>query len=275
MCGIAGLLRCGDRQTLARMTEVQRHRGPDDAGVEWFAGTGSGLGHRRLSIIDLSPAGHQPMADGDLWITFNGEIYNYVELRAELLACGHSFRSTGDTEVLLAAYQQWGRDCLERLNGMFAFAIYDRVERRIFGARDRFGVKPLFLHHGATGTVLTSEIKALRDSGYARLEVDRQAIADYLLAGQLDSTERTFYQGVSRVAPGMAFEADATGELRFFRYWSLPDAVAAETPPANVVETYGTLFEDAVRLRMRADVPVGVLLSGGLDSTSIICAMAR
>jgi asparagine synthase (glutamine-hydrolysing) len=279
MCGFVAILSRDGHQPdpafLARMTDLLAHRGPDDSG--FFIEGPVGLGFRRLAILDLAPSGHQPMtsADNRHVIVFNGEIYNYVELRKELVARGHVFRSTGDTEVLLAAYREWGPACLERLNGMWAFVIYDRVERRIFGARDRFGVKPLFLYRDATRTVLASEIKALRDSGYARLEVDQRAIADFLLEGRLDSTNRTFYSGVTRISPGTAFEADATGDLRFFRYWSLLDAAGAGAEPADPPAAYAELFEDAVRLRMRADVPVGVLLSGGLDSTSIMCAMAR
>ena len=279
MCGFVAILsqvgQQPDPTMLGRMTDLLAHRGPDDRGL--FIEGPIGLGFRRLSILDLAPSGHQPMisADGRHVIVFNGEIYNYVELRAQLQSRGHTFRSTGDTEVLLAAYREWGRTCLERLNGMWAFVIYDRVERRIFGARDRFGVKPLFLYRNAVATVLASEIKAVRDSGFAQLETDDQAVADYLLEGRLDASERTFYRGISRVAPGTAFEADESGKLSFFRYWSLTAAAAAADEPTDPASSYGELFEDAVKLRMRADVPVGVLLSGGLDSTSIICSMAR
>jgi asparagine synthase (glutamine-hydrolysing) len=280
MCGFVAVYSTNGRtpaaDPLARMTSLIRHRGPDDSGL--FVEGRVGLGFRRLSILDLAPSGHQPMvsADGRHVIVFNGEIYNYVELRSELKALGHTFRSTGDTEVLLAAYRQWGRACLARLNGMWAFVVYDRVQQSLFGARDRFGVKPLFWFRNADSIVFASEIKALRDSGYASLDFDWGTIAAYLLdESRLDSDDRTFYQDVKRVPAGMGFEVDASGHLQWFRHWSLPEAAAAIPLPANPPEAFAQLFEDAVRLRMRSDVPVGVLLSGGLDSTSIICSMAR
>ncbi|MCU0949496.1 MAG: asparagine synthase (glutamine-hydrolyzing) [Burkholderiaceae bacterium] len=279
MCGFVAIMSVPgsspDRQLLARMTELIAHRGPDDCG--YFVEGQVGLGFRRLSILDLAASGHQPMLSDDERhvIVFNGEIYNYVELRRELQGLGHRFRSSGDTEVLLAAYRQWGRHCLPRLNGMFAFVIYDRQTRCIFGARDRFGVKPLFVHQTRDGIVFCSEIKSLRDSGYASLSVDRGALLDFLFEGRVDDSDRTFYGDVRRIRPGSAFEVDPAGRFTTFDYWSLPEAVAQTEVPTDPQAAYAALFEDAVRLRMRADVPVGVLLSGGLDSTSIICSMAR
>jgi asparagine synthase (glutamine-hydrolysing) len=231
---------------------------------------------RRLSIFDLAPSGHQPMvsADGRHVVVFNGAIYNFIELRAELAACGHTFRSTGDTEVLLAAYQEWGPKCLSRFNGMWAFAIYDRETRRVFAARDRFGVKPLFWFLDERGLVLTSEIKTLRDSGYARLAPNWKTIAGFLLTERLDESTETFYASVAHVPAGTYFESDGERAPDFHRYWSVDEAAAALPEPSDPVGQFRELFDDAVRLRMRADVPVGVLLSGGLDSTSIICSMA-
>jgi asparagine synthase (glutamine-hydrolysing) len=257
------------------MTDLIAHRGPDDSG--YFVEGHVGLGFRRLSILDLAPSGHQPMASDDERhvIVFNGEIYNYIELRRELIALGHRFRSSGDTEVLLASYRQWGRACLQRLNGMFAFVIYDRQTRRVFGARDRFGVKPLFMHQSRSGIAIASEIKSLRDAGYTTLSIDHGKVLDFLFEGRLDSSEETLYEGVRRLGAGTAFEVDAAGRLTTFLYWSLTEAVGQTEVPSNPPASYAELFEDAVRLRMRADVPVGVLLSGGLDSTSIICSMAR
>ena len=148
MCGIAGIINGGNAELLGRMSDVIVHRGPDDSGLEWFADSSSGLAFRRLSIIDLTAAGHQPMSNetGDLWIVFNGEIYNYKELGEELAAKGVRFRSHSDTEILLYAYQTWGEDCLQKLNGMFAFAIYDSRKRKLFAARDRLGIKPFYYH---------------------------------------------------------------------------------------------------------------------------------
>jgi asparagine synthase (glutamine-hydrolysing) len=251
------------------------HRGPDDTGE--FTENGISLAFRRLAIFDLADSSHQPMisADGHLVIVFNGAIYNFIELRTELGKLGHVFRTTGDTEVLLAAYQQWGAECLPRLNGMWAFAVYDRRTHRIFAARDRFGVKPLFWYRDKRGLVLTSEIKAIRDSGYARLTPNWAVIADFLLEHELDSGDETFYAGISRVPPGSFFEGDARAEPAFRRYWSLEGVTADASDGPNPVEEFRALFDDAVRLRMRSDVPVGVLLSGGLDSTSIVASMAE
>lgn len=279
MCGFVAIISaCGqpvDAAMLERMTGLLAHRGPDGSG-RFLDGT-VGFGFRRLAIFDLGATGDQPMVspDGRHVIVFNGAIYNFIELRAELEALGHVFRSTGDTEVLLAAWREWGRDCLPRLNGMWAFLIYDRLERRVFGARDRFGVKPLFWYRDAERLIFTSEIKAVRDAGVARLELDWHTIADHLLEDRLDAHERTLYTGVRRVPAGSAFEVDSTGRMRSWQYWSLPESAAALPSPRDPGQAYAELFDDAVRLRMRSDVPVGVLLSGGLDSSTIMCSMAR
>ncbi|MBC7657259.1 MAG: asparagine synthase (glutamine-hydrolyzing), partial [Frankiaceae bacterium] len=224
---------------------------------------------------DLSPAGHQPMSsdDGDWTIVFNGEIYNFVELRDELQALGHRFRSHGDTEVLLAAYRQWGADCLLRLNGMWAFVIHDRRRGLLFGARDRFGIKPLFRWQQGAQAILASEIKAIRSSGLFRGGLDLRTCADHLYEGRLDETDATFFEGIVQVPAGHAFELKLDGS---YRQWAYFNALSA--PPVSEAEpaaTFADLFEDAVRVHMRSDVPVGVNLSGGLDSTSILCAAAR
>jgi asparagine synthase (glutamine-hydrolysing) len=234
-----------------------------------------GFGFRRLSILDLSPTGHQPMAseDGQLVIVFNGEIYNYIELRDELRAAGFCFRSTSDTEVLLAAYRRWGPECLARLNGMWAFVIHDRRRGVLFGARDRFGVKPLFVHRGQDCWLLASEIKAIVASGLYPRATNWQVAADFLLEGKLDETPATFYAGIEQVPPGCAFELRLDGRWRQWAYWSLP--TGEPESPADDEQQVAELLEDAVRIRLRSDVPVGVCLSGGLDSTAIICAMAR
>src|SRR5215831_9586450 len=199
MCGIAGLLHWGSRETLQRMTDVQSHRGPDDAGLEWFDATGSGLGHRRLSIIDLSPAGHQPMSDAGLWITFNGEIYNYREIRAELEGRGHRFRSQSDTEVVLKAYRAWGRDCLERFNGMFAFAIYDPLRDELFAARDRLGVKPFYYQHEGERFAFASEIKALLASPLAIARPDLIALHT---PARFQVSPSTGFEGILKLPAG-------------------------------------------------------------------------
>ena len=277
MCGfIAVIGRNGNQlaqQALASMTAALTHRGPDDEGS--FVCGNTALGFRRLSILDLEKSGHQPMqsADGRYVIVFNGEIYNYLELRVELKGFGWQFKSSGDTEVLLAAYQQWGTDCLQRLNGMWAFLILDCQTGTSFGSRDRFGVKPLFLMKSAQWTVFASEIKAIRDSGLAKMSVNWNAVANWLLGGVLDNKPQTFLSEIENIPAGTAFEVQRSGHVRVWRYWNVfNDCVAPTQLPQ---EQFRDLFDDAVRLRMRSDVPVGVLLSGGLDSTAIFCSMAR
>jgi asparagine synthase (glutamine-hydrolysing) len=277
MCGLVVMLGLGGRQVeaaiLNRMAQSIAHRGPDDSGV--YLDHQVGFGFRRLSILDLSPTGHQPMcsSDGQLVIVFNGEIYNYIELRDELQAAGYCFRSTSDTEVLLAAYRHWGPGCLDRLNGMWAFVIHDRRRGVLFGARDRFGVKPLFVHRGKDCWLLASEIKAILASGLYHRATNWQVAADFLVHGKLDETPATFYAGIEQVPPGSAFELRLDGSWRQWDYWSLADH--EPDPPPDSEEAVAELLEDAVRIRLRSDVPVGVCLSGGLDSTAIICAMAR
>lgn len=276
MCGVAvmlGLGRPAEAAVLNRMAQAIAHRGPDDSGL--YLDEQVGFGFRRLSILDLSPTGHQPMAsdDGQSVIVFNGEIYNYVELRDELRAAGHRFRSSSDTEVLLAAYRHWGPSCLDRLNGMWAFVIHDRRRGVLFGARDRFGVKPLFVHRGRDFWLLASEIKAILASGLYQRATNWHVAADFLAHGRLDETPATFFAGIEQIPPGSAFELRLDGRYRQWTYWRLPEIELEPVPDAE--PAVAELLEDAVRIRLRSDVPVGVCLSGGLDSTAIICAMAR
>ncbi|HVH66967.1 MAG TPA: asparagine synthase (glutamine-hydrolyzing) [Gemmatimonadales bacterium] len=278
MCGLVVMLgidgRPAEEVVLTRMARSIAHRGPDDSGL--YVDQQVGFGFRRLSILDLSPSGHQPMRsdDGQFVIVFNGEIYNYIELRDELRAAGYTFRSTSDTEVLLAAYRHWGPDCLARLNGMWAFVIHDRRRGVLFGARDRFGVKPLFFHQGKDYWLLASEVKAILASGLYVRETNWQVSADFLVHGKLDETPATFFAQIEQVPPGCAFELRLDGEWRQWSYWSLSE-LDVEPGRGDVEERVAELLEDAVRIRLRSDVPVGVCLSGGLDSTAIICAMAR
>ena len=277
MCGIAVI--CGvtgrpvEGPMLERMTQRLVHRGPDDSG-HYLDGP-VGLGFRRLAILDLTQTGHQPMIsdDGRYVLVFNGEIYNYLELRQELIAFGYQFRSTSDTEVLLNAYRHWGAECLSKLNGMWAFIIYDRTGRRLFGSRDRFGVKPLFVCRQREEVLFASEIKAIRASGLYRGGVNWTVASRFLVEGHLDDCEESFYEGIESIPSGSAFELSLDGAWRHWRYWDIERLPAQDVsdPP----KAFADLFEDAVRLRMRSDVPVGVCLSGGLDSTSIICAASR
>lgn len=279
MCGILGVASRAPvekREWLIAGCDALKHRGPDDAGQWWSADGRVGFGHRRLSIVDLSPGGHQPMhyADGELAITFNGEIYNYVELKKQLIATGMQFRTESDTEVLLAAYKVFGTECLAHLNGMFAFAIFDAKRRRVFLARDRAGEKPLY-YAVRDGTVhFASELKALLVNGMVEARVDHDALDQYLTLGYVPSPA-CIIKGARKLAPAhaMTFDVD-TGDVRVWPYWELP---APPEPGAvkmeDLVEELDGLLEDAVRRQLVADVPVGVLLSGGVDS-SLITAMA-
>lgn len=274
MCGIAGIFGTGwERAQLEGMVASQRHRGPDADGTYVDPAGVAGLGHNRLSIIDLSDAGRQPMPDptGRYWIVFNGEIYNYLELREELVA-GYEFRTRTDTEVLLAAYQKWGGGCLDRLIGMFAFAIWDERSRILFAARDRFGVKPLYYHQRPDGRLLlASEIKALHVAGVPP-HPDSVAWATYLVHGLYDHTERTFWEGIHSLPPGHALTWQ-DGHGRFWPWYDLAAAVGPEwdhRPVEIVQEQYLSLLAESVRLRFRSDVPVGINLSGGLDSSTLL-----
>jgi asparagine synthase (glutamine-hydrolysing) len=277
MCGLAALVALksepADAGTLSRMLGSIVHRGPDDSGIEIDGPVG--LGFRRLSILDLSPHGHQPMSapDGQQTIVFNGEIYNYLELRADLQALGHRFQSTGDTEVLLAAYRQWGPSCLERLNGMWAFVIKDRARKLVFGSRDRFGMKPLYRWSNDRHFAFASEIKSIRASGLYRGELNRRAAAAFLYDIRLDETDETFLEGIVAVPPGHAFELALDGGYREWPFWHLN--ATTETHHPDPAGAFAELFENTIGLHLRSDVPVGVNLSGGLDSSSILCATAR
>jgi len=279
MCGFSAVLALNggrpDYDVVTRMCDLIAHRGPDDVG--FFKEAHAAFAFRRLAILDLAASSHQPMLshDGRHVIVFNGEIYNFLELRDELKTLGHEFRSDGDTEVLLAAYRQWGEDCLERLNGMWAFLIYDRHAKSVFGARDRFGVKPLFLYRDAQAIVLSSELKAIRDSGIASLGINWRTVALHLLQDDLDTRVDTFYERVEQIPAGTAFAIDANGQMTSRRYWSLDRVMQQQADQTDPVARFRDLFADSVRLRLRSDVPVGVQLSGGLDSTSIITTMSR
>lgn len=272
MCGIAGVVGYVDKGVLLAMTGAQAHRGPDDVGELILDQDRVMLGHRRLSIIDLSPAGHQPMSNqtGDVWITFNGEIYNYAEIRRELLAQGYPFKSNSDTEVLLAAYEIWGDDCLTRLNGMFAFAIYDSRRKRLFAARDRLGIKPFYYYHGAGLLVFASEIKAIFACPQVPKKPDLAALAT---PARFQVSPYTGFQDIFKLPPGHRLVYER-GDVRVEPYWTIVASELDTVPEREVEDRLDALLNDAVRLQMVADVPVGVLLSGGLDS-SIISALMR
>lgn len=277
MCGFVLIIgRDGyipSQRLVERMTSEIEHRGPDDSG--YWSDANVAMGFRRLAIIDTSPAGHQPMvsADGNHVLVFNGEIFNYVELREELRVLGHRFRSTSDSEVLLAAWRQWGERAIERFVGMFAFAIYDRVRNTVFGARDQFGIKPLYVYEGKEATIFASEIKAIHASGLGGYEENWSTIASYLVNGSLDDSRATCFTGIEHISAGHLFHADGNGRVdqRPYHSWSTELLASADDAPSVIAD----MLEESVHLRTRSDVPVGVCLSGGLDSTAIACAIAR
>ncbi|MGH7689961.1 MAG: asparagine synthase (glutamine-hydrolyzing) [Gemmatimonadaceae bacterium] len=272
MCGLACVIEFGDRtpqpEALDKLSNALVHRGPDDKGSLVHRNTG--MVFRRLAIIDLSEGGHQPMLsdDGRYAIIFNGEIFNYLELRRELEGKGYVFRSSSDTEVLLNAYIEWKEACLDRLNGMWAFVMLDTESGACFGARDRFGVKPLYYFKTQERMVIASEASALLRCGLCRSPVNQTAVARYLFFGDLDFGTDTFYERIEAVAPGTWFTIDGDGRFRSGRHWELPEDVDESPDYRELAE----LFHNAVTIRLRSDVPVGVFLSGGLDSTSILCA---
>ena len=281
MCGIYGYLSTDkkiDRDILRRMGNALKHRGPDGEGeeIQQTAEWGIGLGHTRLSIIDLSPAGRQPMCneDGTIWITYNGEIYNFRELRIELERNGHCFKSNSDTEVIIHLYEEKGVRCLERLNGMFALAIWDRRERTLFLARDRIGKKPLHycLHNG--GIVFGSEIKALLKHPEVSKEIDLGGLSKYLSYEYVPAPD-TIFKSIRKISPGY-FLLYKDGDLRTEKYWDIPlsDNPIGYKTEDEYVEELREILERSVRSRLVADVPVGVFLSGGLDS-SMVAAMAK
>ena len=276
MCGIAGIVytdssRACEMGTIKRMTDVMPYRGPDDSGA-WMNGN-VGLGHRRLSIIDLG-GGHQPMADvsGGLWIIFNGEIYNYRQVRQDLVAKGYTFQTQSDTEVILQAYAAMGEKCVTALNGMFAFAIWDTRQHTLFLARDRMGVKPLYYAERPDAFVFGSEIKALFASGLVEARARDEAFAEYLLFRQVAGSE-TLFHGVKSLPPGCTMTV-RDGAARISSYWSpRPPAERPSITYDEAKEQLTSLLEDSVRLRLISDVPVGTFCSGGVDS-SLVTALA-
>ena len=272
MCGISGWAgRNWRRDHLDKMVAALSHRGPDDTGFYVDSSGTVGLGHNRLSILDLSAAGHQPMTDstGKVRLVFNGEIYNYLELRAEL--SDYHYQSQTDSEVVLAAYQRWGEACLDRFIGMFAFILWDESKQRLFAIRDRFGIKPLFYHLKPDGDLLlASEIKALHAAGVGP-EPDPVAWATYLADGLYHHSERTFWAGVQSLPPGGKLTWQA-GKVTVSRWYNLAEKVSeTDTRRVDVVmEEYLALLEQSVAFRFRSDVPVGINLSGGLDSSILL-----
>ncbi|MCO5172409.1 MAG: asparagine synthase (glutamine-hydrolyzing) [Planctomycetes bacterium] len=277
MCGIAGLLhfdpsRPVDRAVLDAMTDVLAHRGPDGRGTHVDGALG--LGHRRLAVIDLSADAAQPMPneDGSVWTVLNGELYGFQALRAELEARGHRFRSRSDTEVLVHLYEEEGERLVERLRGMFAFALWDARRRRLVLARDRFGKKPLYYRLDADGLRFGSEVKALLADPAAPRAPDPLALSEYLTYGYVPAP-RTAFAGVKKLPPGHVLVVEQDGRHALRRYWSLPLGPKRDGDERRAIEEVREALDEAVRLRMVADVPLGAFLSGGLDSSSVVASM--
>ncbi len=278
MCGIAGILNTNgapvSRDVLSAMTTTLAHRGPDGFGLELRDSVG--LGHRRLAIIDLA-GGQQPLSneDGQVWITFNGEIYNYRELRAELESKGHSFRTHSDTETIVHAYEEWGDSCVERLRGMFAFAIMDWRRRRLFLARDQLGIKPLYYFQNTRCFAFASELQALRHVPGFPAELDLQAIDEYLWL-QYIPAPRTAFRGVKKLSTGQRLSISFDGQLAGpEEYWRLDFAAKQHRTEAEWIEALEATLRDSVRAHLVSDVPFGAFLSGGVDSSAVVAYMAQ
>ena len=278
MCGIAGVIRFGEGANIApevlrRMCAAMVHRGPDDEGI--FTQGRVGLGMRRLSIVDLA-TGNQPISNEDesIWIVFNGEIYNHAELRPDLEARGHRYRTHSDTETIVHLYEEYGKDCVRHLRGMFAFAIWDSKKRSLFIARDRLGIKPLYYRHDDQELVFGSEIKVLLAHG-VRPEFHRNALPEYLAFGYLSGQE-TFFSGIRKLMPGHWLEIDERGRLKIEQYWDLDlSHRSEERSQAEYVAKYREMLEQAVSSHLMSDVPLGVFLSGGVDSSAVAALMTK
>ena len=278
MCGIAGFINFNGHRTdeahhrIKRMSDTLIHRGPDEEG--YYVDDRAALGHRRLSIIDLA-SGKQPMgaADGKVQIVFNGEIYNFLEVRSELEGSGHRFTRRSDTEVILMAYLEWGERCVEKLFGMFAFAVWDARNKTVFLGRDRVGKKPLYYFSDGPVFAFASELKALRAGGFPPVEIDPEALDCYFSFGYIPAP-RTIYRNVKKLRAAHALVVTENG-IRENRYWKLSFAEAVERSLDDAADEFENLLDEAVRRRLMSEVPLGAFLSGGLDSPLVVSSMAR
>jgi asparagine synthase (glutamine-hydrolysing) len=273
MCGISGIINLDNKPVMADdlglMIKAIKHRGPDDDGI--FVDANVGLGFVRLSIIDLSSAGHQPMLsdDGRFVIVFNGEIFNYLELKQELINSGVSFNTDTDTEVLLKAYLKWGRSCLDKFNGMWAFAIYDKTEKTIFASRDRFGIKPFYFYRDDSRLIFCSEITGILSVLKNKPKANFDAVFDYLIFNRTDQDETTFFDKIFKLKHSQCLTL-AEGKISIEEWYTLKNNLKK---PFESPDAYRKMFFDAVGLRLRSDVPVGICFSGGLDSSSILAVI--
>lgn len=284
MCGICGIIdfsgRPVSRDEVSAMCAELKHRGPDDEGVylnsaaEYGGGPSAGLGHRRLSIIDLSPSGHQPMSNEDatLWMVFNGEVYNFRELRTALEEGGHRFKSNSDSEAFLHAYEEYGEECLGHIRGMFAFAIWDEKKNRLFAGRDRLGKKPFLYYFDKGRFCFASEFSSLLKSGFVPREIDRQAIHNYLTLGYVPAPSAVF-KGVRKLMPAHCLVADKNG-IATRPYWRLDYSRKIAISEEDAAEELIRQLKEAVRIRLYSDVPLGAFLSGGIDSSTVVALMS-
>ncbi len=276
MCGICGKLSLNgepvDEYLLQRMTSSLIHRGPDDSGIR--VSENVGLGHRRLSIIDLSPSAHQPMCneDGTVWIVFNGEIYNFLDLRRDLMTNGHIFRSKSDTETIIHLYEEYGTDCLQYLRGMFAFALWDQRDRSLFLARDRIGKKPLYYYFDGKTFIFGSEIKAILEDQTVQRLPDHEAIHHYLTYQCVPSPWSAF-KGIRKLRPAH-YLVLRNGKMSITRYWNISYLPKITTPEKDLRHEILERLKEAVRLRLVSDVPLGAFLSGGIDSSAVVALMS-
>lgn len=278
MCGIVGILDPGSTtlaQDIITMRDLIKYRGPDGAGSLVLPGTGLAFGHRRLSILDLSDAGAQPMqyADGALSVVYNGEVYNYRELRVELEQAGYRFNSGTDTEVILAAYDRWGEECLQRFNGMFAFAIWDNRLHKLFLARDRLGIKPLYYYNDRGRFIFASEIKSILAVLPDKPSINSVLIDEYMSFGYLPG-ERTLFGGIFRLLPGNLLVYER-GQIRKERFWDFQFNNDVDLGLTHYLEEFSFLINNAIDLRLRSDVPLGIFLSGGIDSSAVVALLAH
>ena len=278
MCGIVGKYNLVTREPVSRelikrMSDRITYRGPDDTGI--FIDGPIGLGHRRLSILDLSELGHQPMGSQDesLWITYNGEVYNFQTLREDLVKKGYTFKSNTDTEVIIYLYQEYGEDCLEHLRGMFAFAIWDKKKSRLFLARDRIGKKPLFYYYDGKTFIFASEIKSILEDPVVKKEINYEAFYDYFKYLYVPDP-KTIYKNIHKLEPGNCLICSGGG-VRNREYWDVSFSKEASMELADISGELVRILNESVRLRMISDVPLGAFLSGGIDSSAVVALMAN
>ena len=277
MCGISGIFHFSksnkiDPETLASMNQTMIHRGPDDSGI--YHENFIGLTHRRLSIIDLS-TGHQPMfnEDDSICIVFNGEIYNYDELQKELQSKGHKFQSRSDTETIIHCYEEYGNACVEKLQGMFAFAIWDSKQQKLFICRDRLGIKPLYYYYDQNSLIFASEIKAIIASGYIHPEVNIHALDTYTTLGYVPDSE-TLFKNIFKLLPAHTL-CIHNGQIKIDEYWDFAAISPQPISESDCCERLRELFHECVSSHLVSDVPLGVFLSGGIDSSAVVAFMAQ